>query len=241
MCRLVFLGRRAFFGMFLMQHYPLFLDLTAKDILVIGAGSVGRRKIASLLPCSPRAVTVVDPDLSPAGMRELSESGPVRCHARAFAPEDLDGKALVFAATGSREANSLVATLCRERGVFCNIADAPAESDFFVPAHFTSEGITLALSTGGQSPALAKRLRMELEAWMGKRYAGLFTVLGRLRPLVLELGLPTEENSELFRALVRSPLAELLESRQHAAAEALLAERLPKQLHARMGELLHGF
>ena len=224
-----------------MQHYPLFLDLTEKDILVIGAGSVGRRKIASVLPCSPRAVTVVDPGLSPADMRELAASGPVRCHARPFVPDDLAGKSLVFAAAGNREVNSLAARLCRERNIFCNIADAPAKSDFFVPAHFTRDGITLALSTGGHSPALARRLRAELEAWMGTRYAGLCIVLGRLRPLVLELGLPTEENSRLFRDLVQSPLAELLEARQRAAAEALLMERLPKPLHARMGDLLHGF
>ena len=224
-----------------MQHYPLFLNLTAKDILVVGAGAVGRRKIASLLPCSPRSVTVVDPGLSPADAREFAASGPVRCLPRAFAPDDLTGKALIFAAAGKREVNALVAALCRERGIFCNIADAPEESDFFVPAHATSEGITLAVSTGGQSPALARRLRAELEAWLGTRYAGLFTVLSRLRPLVLGLGLPTEENSALFRALVNSPLADLLEKRQRAAAEALLAESLPQALHARIGELLHGF
>ena len=224
-----------------MQQYPLFLDLTAKDILVIGAGGVGRRKIASLLPCSPRSITVIDPGLSPADMRELAASGPVRCHARPFAPDDLEGKALVFAATGSRETNSLAADLCRDRGILCNIADAPAKSDFFVPAHFTKDGITLALSTGGHSPALARRLRAELEAWLGTRYAGLCTVLSRLRPLVLSLGLPTEENSALFRVLVHSPLADLLEKRQRADAEALLAKSLPQALHAHIGDLLHGF
>lgn len=224
-----------------MQHYPLFLNLVGKDVLVVGAGAVGRRKAASLLACSPRAVIVVDPGLTPAVERELAALGPARCLARGFAPEDLDGKALVFAAAGNQEVNSLVAELCRKRGIFCNIADAPDKSDFFVPAHVESHGITLAVSTGGHSPALARRLRAELEAWLGTRYAGLITVLSRLRPLVLALELPTEKNSEIFRSLVYSPLAELLETGQRAAAETLLAERLPKPLHARMGELLHGF
>lgn len=224
-----------------MQHYPLFLALGEKDILVVGAGAVGRRKVASLLPCSPRSVTVVDPALAPEAVRELAASGPVRCLPRAFAPDDLSGKALVFAAANRREVNALVAALCRERGIFCNIADAPEEGDFFVPARVTREGVTLTVSTGGHSPALAGRLRAELEDWLGTRYAGLCTVLARLRPLVLGLGLPTEENSALFRDLTHSPLAVLLENRQRAAAEALLAERLPAALHCRIGEILHGF
>lgn len=215
------------------------MDLTAREVLVVGAGSVGRRKAASLLACAPRGLDLVDPGLSPALCGELEASGRVRCHARAFEPGDLAGKFLVFAATDKREVNALVATLCREQGILCNIADAPAHSDFFVPAHFTSQGITVAVSTGGHSPALAKRLRAELEAWVGKRYTGLLLLLGRLRPLLLDLCLPSEENSEMFRALVRSPLAELLETRQHDEAAALLERLLPAPLHSRIGELLH--
>ncbi|MDR2488836.1 MAG: bifunctional precorrin-2 dehydrogenase/sirohydrochlorin ferrochelatase [Desulfovibrio sp.] len=224
-----------------MQHYPLFLDLSGKNILIIGAGAVGQRKSASLIPCAPRTITIIDPELSSAAIQKLTASGPVICHARAFAPDDVHGKDLVFAATDRRDVNARVAALCRERGIFCNVADAPAESDFFVPAHFTSNGITLAVSTGGQSPALAGRLRAELEEWVGTRYSGLAALLGRLRPLLLALGLPTEENADIFRILVQSPLAELLESRQLEAIEALLLEQLPKPLHASIGELLHGF
>ena len=223
-----------------MQHYPLFINLTAKDALVVGAGAVGRRKIASLLRCSPRGITVIDPDISPADIRALAASGPVSCHARTFVPADLEGKFLVFAATGDRKTNALVAALCGERNILCNIADAPLESDFFVPAHFTSGGATVAVSTGGLSPALAAHLSSELEAWVGKRYAGLLTVLGRLRPLVLHLGLSTKENTAIFRALVYSPLANYLEQEQRDAAAALLAELLPEPLHPHMRELLHG-
>jgi precorrin-2 dehydrogenase/sirohydrochlorin ferrochelatase len=224
-----------------MQHYPVFLKLSAKDILIIGAGSVGQRKAASLLPCSPRMITIIDPALSPAAIEKLTASGSFDCQARAFAPKDVEGKDLVFAAAGRREVNELAAVLCREQGILCNIADSPDESDFYVPAHFTRHDITLAVSTGGQSPALAKLLRKELEAWLGTRYAGLAAVLGRLRPLLLALDLPTRHNSELLRALVHSPLAELLENRRLAAAEALLLEQLPASLHSSIGDLLHGF
>ena len=224
----------------LMRHYPLFLDLADRAVLVVGAGTVGRRKIVSLLQYSPREVLVVDPGLTPAAMRELTDSGPVRCRAGAFAPDDLDGKFLAFAATNLRDVNSLLASLCRERNILCNIADAPGESDFLVPAHFSVNGLTVALSTAGHSPALARHLRTELEAWVGMRYAGLLTVLGRLRPLVLALGLPTEENSALFRSIIRSSLAVLLEQRRYTAAAALLTKLLPQPLHAHREELLHG-
>jgi precorrin-2 dehydrogenase/sirohydrochlorin ferrochelatase len=223
-----------------MQHYPLFLNLAAADILIVGAGSVGRRKLAGLLPCAPRSVTLVDPALSPAAMHDLKARGPVICRARGFVPRDIRGKSLVFAAAGSREVNALVAALCRGKAIFCNVADAPEQSDFFVPAQCARGGITLAVSTGGQSPALAKRLREELEVWLGTRYADLVTLLGRLRPHLLALDLPTEKNTEIFQSMVNSPLAELLEKGRRAAAETLLLEQLPKALHASIGDLLHG-
>ena len=223
-----------------MRYYPLFLDLAARDVLVVGAGEVGQRKIASLLTCSPQRIVVVDPSLTAEAAGQLEGRGSVFCHARAFEARDIAGKALVFAATASREVNALVAALCEEQGVLCNIADAPDSSSFFVPAHFSQGEITVALSTGGHSPALARRLREELEAWLGNRYSGLVVVLGRLRPLLLQLGLPTKDNTVLFRALVNSALAEHLEKNDRDAAMTLLTHHLPEPLHPRMGELLHG-
>ncbi len=223
-----------------MSLYPLFLDLRHKDVLVTGAGEVGQRKATSLAEASPRSITIVDPAPPAAALSRLMDALPglIAYHARGFQPEDISGKALVFAATPLREVNALVAALCREAGVLCNIADAPEESDFFVPAHFRNGDITVAVSTGG-SPALARRIRAELEAWMGNRYAALAQLLRKLRPLVLESGLPTAENTRLFRALVSSPLAERLAANDSTAVSALLTELLPPALHARMGELLH--
>lgn len=223
-----------------MTYYPLFLSLAGKEVLVVGAGSVGRRKIAALLHAAPARITVVDPGLDEAAIRELEESGPVRCFARPFAPQDIDNAFLVFAAAGRREVNAQVTALCAGRNILCNCADAPQEGNTIVPAHITCDGISIALSTQGQSPALARRLREELEAWVGKRYTPLLLVLGRLRPLLLELGLPSEENARLFRALVRSPLTEHLETGNTAAALALLADLLPEPLQSRVGELVHG-
>lgn len=223
-----------------MPYYPLFLDLTGADILVVGAGAVGRRKIASLLKALPRSITVLDPALDAISVEELGESGPVHAQARAFVPEDVTGKRLVFAATNRPEINDCIAELCAARGILCNSATAPLGSGFIVPAHFTRDGLTVAVSTEGQSPALSRLLREELEAWVGKRYSPLLVVMGRLRPLVLALGLPTSDNTALFRALVHSPLAGHLEKNEHANAAALLERLLPEPLRARVGELLDG-
>jgi precorrin-2 dehydrogenase/sirohydrochlorin ferrochelatase len=224
-----------------MTLYPLFVTLHDKDILVVGAGSVGQRKIAGLGSAGPRCITVVDPGLNAERVAELKKLGPVECHARVFAPRDVREKFLVFAATSDRAVNAEIAALCLELGILCNSVDAPDEGSFIVPAHFTNGGITVALSTGGHSPALARLLREDLESFVGKRYTHLLQVLSRLRPLMLNLGLPTQENTVLFRALVRSPLAGQLECGDHAAAEATLSRLLPEPLLDRVGEILHGY
>ncbi len=223
-----------------MRYYPIFIDVSDKHMLVAGAGAVGRRKVASLLAAGPRSIAVIDPALNEKDLPPLLRHERITCHARAFEPTDLADKSLVFAATGKRDVNAFIADLCRGQGLFCNVIDAPLSGSFIVPAHFYQNGLTVALCTEGQSPALAKKLREELEAWVGKRYIPLLTVLGRLRPLLLELALPTEQNSTVFRSLIQSPLADLLANKQHAEAAARLAQHLPEQLHARMGELLHG-
>lgn len=223
-----------------MGYYPLFINLAEADVLVVGSGAVGQRKIASLAPALPRSITAVDPLLDARALSGLCPNVEFICRARPFAPTDIDGKSLVFAATSNRATNADVEALCRKRGILCNSADAPLAGSFIVPAHFTDGELTVALSTGGKSPALARKLRRELEEWLGTRYTPLLALMGRLRPLLLQLHLPTEDNSALFRALVESPLAGHLEIRDYASAEALLRRLLPEALHSRLGDLLHG-
>jgi precorrin-2 dehydrogenase/sirohydrochlorin ferrochelatase len=223
-----------------MRYYPVFLDLSSKDTLLVGVGQVGLRKAASLLEAGPRHLCMVDPAADPEALAALFPGAPITVCRREFEDGDIDGKNVVFAATGSRSLNARIADLCADRGVLCNVIDAPDKGDFLVPAHFSQGDLTVALSTGGHSPALARALRQELEAWAGTRYTSALTVLGRLRPMLLELGLPTAENSALFRRLVRSSLIDLLAHKDRAAAQTLLMELLPAPLHARMGELLDG-
>jgi precorrin-2 dehydrogenase len=140
-----------------MLLYPIFLDLTGKAVLVVGAGKVGLRKTRGLLEAGAE-VTVVAPRCD-AGFRSL----PVRWLPRRFRKSDLRGKALVFAATDDRKVNHRVAEEARRLGIPANVADAAGECDFLVPARVRSGDLQIAVSTSGRSPRLAVELRRKLE------------------------------------------------------------------------------
>lgn len=217
--------------------YPLFLDLSAAACLVVGAGAVGRRKTDGLLAAGVRHVLVLDPN--PPVPSALPEHAALTFAARAFTPEDLRGRALVFACSNKREVNAAVAAACAAAGVFCNSADAPLEGNFFVPATARAGELVLALSTGGASPAYARFLREELEKWLAGK-APLAGVLGRIRSPLLALGLDTGQNAKMLRALVRSDLGTALAAGDGQRCAELLTSLLPHSLHPRIPEFLEG-
>jgi precorrin-2 dehydrogenase/sirohydrochlorin ferrochelatase len=223
-----------------MRYYPAFLDLRGRSCLLVGAGAVGRRKLATLLTCGPDRVLVLDPREPDEELVRLLEGGPAEHLRRDFREEDVDGCALAFACTGDAVLNARVAAACAERGVFCNVADQPEAGSFVVPAHVEQGDLVCALSTSGHSPALAKRIREDLQDYLGSRYENLLALMARLRPLVLELGQETPQNTACFRALVDSELGDALNQGDRLRAEAALRRTLPRELHPRIGELLHG-
>ena len=225
-----------------MHYYPVFLNLSHASCLIVGAGSVGCRKIATLLKSQPRELRVVDalpprPELIP-----LLADERVHFRQGTFAPTDLAGCMLAFAATSHRETNAAVVKACAERGIACNCADDPDAATFIVPAQTTRGDITIALSTGGGSPALARKLRLELDAWLESHqtaFVALNKVLTRLRPLVLALRHETGQNTLLFRSIVDSPLSEALSRQDRDTCETVLRGVLPSELHLHITELLH--
>jgi len=226
-----------------MRYYPTFLDLHGRRCLVVGAGEVGRRKLASLLAAAPAEVLVLDlfplSEIADPELNLLMEHPAVVYEQRSFTASDVQGCALVFACTGNRAVNSAVAKACADNNVLCNVIDAPEEGNFVVPAHFANGDLLVALGTGGNSPALARRIRMELQTCLGDRFAGILTLMGRLRPMVLALGKETRHNSTLFRNLAESGLTQALQEKNRAEAERILKELLPAELHTNIGALLH--
>jgi precorrin-2 dehydrogenase/sirohydrochlorin ferrochelatase len=201
---------------------------------------VGLRKIASLADCGAGRVVVIELGEPGAQLLELAARPEVCLLRRAFVPADLDGVFLAVAATSDAALNRRVADLCRERGVLCNVADAPEEGSFIVPSCVTRGELTLAVSTGGASPALTKRIRKDLQDRFGEEYAQLLRIMSRLRPEVLALGLGTGENTVLFRALAGSRLLAAFRRGDMALAETELRAILPPQLHHLIPELLDG-
>lgn len=134
-----------------MRYYPVFLNLSGSTCLVVGAGSVGCRKIASLLACDPARIKVLDLAAPGETLQAMLEDSRLAYEQRPFTPADVEGCTLVFAATSDRRTNAAVADACTERGIACNCADAPKESTFIVPAHIEQGTISIAVSTGGEA------------------------------------------------------------------------------------------
>jgi siroheme synthase-like protein len=140
-----------------LRHYPVFLDLKDRPVLVIGAGKVALRKARGLLEAGAR-VTVVAPECEP----EFDDLG-VRMVRRRFRASDMTGAFLVFAATDDRQTNHRIGVAAKGRGVFANIADSAEECGFIVPARVNRGEVQVAISTGGESPRLSAELRRKLE------------------------------------------------------------------------------
>jgi precorrin-2 dehydrogenase / sirohydrochlorin ferrochelatase len=172
------------------DDYQLVLRLAGRHCVVVGGGVVATRKVQGLLS-SDANVTVVAPGLS-TELEDLVAAGRVRAERRPFEPADVDGAVLAFAATDSREVNRTVAEAARARGALVNVADDPAACDFTVPALVRRGDVTLAVSTGGRSPAFARFLREQLEGWLTDSRCELLELLAELRRELRAEGAPVD-------------------------------------------------
>jgi precorrin-2 dehydrogenase/sirohydrochlorin ferrochelatase len=179
--------------------FPMFVKLAGRQVLVVGAGAVGEAKIRSLLDTGAQ-IRVVALQASPV-VREWADAGTIDLEERAFAPADLEGIFLVVAATSSRELNEFIFGEAQHRGILCNVVDVPELCDFFYPAVVRRGDLQIAISTAGQSPLLAQRIRKRLEQQFGPKYAEWVAQLGKLRREVLSSELPAERKRELLRSL----------------------------------------
>ena len=226
-----------------MSLYPVFIDLKGRTCLVAGLGAVGRRKFAGLIPAAPGLIRLTDPAPPHADERALAaraRSAGVELLRleRPFAPEDVDGCTLVFAATSDRAMYLKISEICRSRDILCNVADDPDLSDFQVPAVWRQANIQAAVSTSGASPALAAHIRDELGIFLDSRYTVLAQLLDHLRPLLQNLNLGAEQNRELFHNLMDAGLPTALQVRDHARTAAILRRLLPEEIHAAIGPFL---
>ncbi len=162
-----------------MGYYPIVVEMAGRLCLVVGGGAVAERKVEGLLDVGA-SVTVVGPRLTER-LASWVEAGTVRHVARAYRPGDLVGYALAFVATDDRAVNAQVFRDAKARGVWVNAADDPAHCDFILPSVLRRGELTVAVATGGASPALSRAIREELEAYFTDDYAALAHVVAEVR------------------------------------------------------------
>ena len=201
--------------------YPVYLDLTGRDVLVVGGGPVAARKVTGLLE-SGAHVTVVAPRFC-AELDESMRVEAVTSFQRRYRRSDLSGKWLVTAATDDPELNKAISEDAARANVFCNVVDGPELCSFQVPAVCRRGWLQLAVSTGGASPALAKRIRMELEKTYGEQYGALLEGLRGLREH-LRRKYPQDQarRRQLMKSFVDSEAPDLL--LKNGNPEAFLSE-----------------
>jgi precorrin-2 dehydrogenase/sirohydrochlorin ferrochelatase len=162
-----------------LPYYPVFLKIAEKKCVVAGGGNVALRKVRVLLDHGA-SVTVISPDHCPE-LLELDETGRIQIVKRNFQKDDLHDAFIAVAATDDRIANRLVAEMAQDNAVPVNIADDAENSDFILPAYMRRGDITIAVSTAGTSPALARKLRTKLENEYGEEYGVLLIIIDKLR------------------------------------------------------------
>ncbi len=179
--------------------FPMFLKLEGRHCLVVGAGKIGEPKIGGLLETGAR-IRVVALDAS-STVRKWARAGKIELELRAFSIEDLDGAFLAVVATNSRSLNERVYHEAQRCGVLCNVVDVPDLCDFFYPAVVRRGDLQIAVSTSGQSPSLAQRIRQQLEKQFGPGYAAWVAELGETRKLILASDLDKEHKLDLLHSL----------------------------------------
>jgi len=187
-----------------MNYYPICLDITGRHCIVIGGGKVAARKAQGLLDHQAR-VTMISPELGEESAA-LHAANLLTWLARPYQEGDLTGAFLVIAATDNPEVQERIHAEAEQNNILLNVADVPKWCNFILPATVRRDDFSLAISTGGKSPALAKRMRKELENQFGPEYGILLATLGALRPLVLNLKRPHEENKQLFEQLLHDDM-----------------------------------
>ncbi len=205
-----------------MQYYPAYLDLRGRPCVVIGGGEIAARKVASLLEAGAR-VTVVSPTLADA-LRESADTHEIVHHCRAYRRGDLAGAWLAYAATDDEGVHAAIAAEATEARVFLNVVDRPRFCGFIVPAVVHRDPVTVAVSTGGASPALAKRLARELEGTIGPEWGMTARVLGALRVRLADGDVAMR--SRIFSKLADTPLLHAIRARDAARVDALLSEHV---------------
>ena len=205
-----------------MGYYPVLLDLAGRRCVMVGGGIIAERRVDGLIAAGAR-VTVISPRLTRSLAARAAE-GRIEHDPREYRPGDLAGADLVFVATDTGEVTAAVAREARERGLWINAADDPARCTFILPALVRRGDLTVAVATGGSSPALARAIREELESYLTDDYATLASIAAEARREVRAAGQPV--TADAWRRALGPEVRRIIVERGRADAKQRLLELL---------------
>ncbi len=211
-----------------MRYYPVFLDIAGKPVIVIGGGNIAHQKVVGLLRAAAE-VTVISPELNPE-MRALAVGGSFRHVEREYEPGDLQGYVLAFVATDDRSVNATVAAEGKERRVWVNAVDDPPYCDFIMPGIAQQGDLIVAISTSGKSPAMARKMREEIEAFLTEDYALMLGLAAEVRAELRMKGVLVD--SETWNRALDGELRQLLAAGKRGEAKQRLLRSLSEPVSA---------
>ena len=207
-----------------MGYLPIFVNLKGRRCVVVGGGEVAERKVAALLDVGAR-VCVISPKLTSA-LRQLSSTGAVEHVERAWQPGDITDCTLAFAATDDPQAHRAIAAEAGAAGIPINVADEPDLCDFITPSVVRRGDLQIAISTAGASPALASRIRRDLEAIIGPEYETVALILRAARSYLRETRRDPRERARILQAIAFSDIPERVREANWKSIDRMLTQHL---------------
>jgi len=199
-----------------MRYYPVLLNLNEKPVIVLGGGPVAERKVLPLLACGAR-VTVISPSLTKK-LSYLAQAGAIRYRKKRWGPADVRGAFMILATTNDPKGNADAARRIDSELHLINVADDPSLCNFIMPSVITRGNLIIAVSTSGKSPALARRIRQELEKSFGTAYGQFVRLLGDIRDQVRKQVPSIRRQRNIMNRLAASDVLSLLRAGHQAQA-----------------------
>ncbi|HDP69267.1 MAG TPA: bifunctional precorrin-2 dehydrogenase/sirohydrochlorin ferrochelatase [Actinobacteria bacterium] len=203
-----------------MEYYPVYLNLKGKKCVVIGGGNVAERKVLALIGCGAK-ITVISPELGE-DLNMLKIKGDIEHIGREYRKGDLEGAFVVVGATDEPSVNKLVYEEANVLNLLLNIVDVPELCNFIVPSIVKRGDLKLSISTSGKAPALAKKIRLELEKIFGPEYEFYVNLLGETRERIKQKYKSSDERNDAWRRILESDILDLIRE----GKDGLIEERI---------------
>ncbi len=224
------------------MYFPICLDISNRKCVLVGGGAVAERKALSLLAHGAR-LKVISPELT-SGLLDLEKQGRLEWVKRSYREGDLSAAFLVIAATDDPDVQKRIHSEADKNNTLLNVADVPEWCNFILPATMRRGDLSVSISTDGRSPALARKMRKELEEKFGDEYSTQVKILGAIRSEVLALGHSHDENKSLFHKLVDCDMLQWIRNKDWQAIEKhiqhVLGEDFPLDCLTAVKEQNHG-